>query len=487
MDSNELRIRRQTARWMRTAVAALLAGATIVLSAACAKGGLGTPGGSDNGNGGAGGTQFGGAGPWSLDNQQYGAAQGIAESPVIGASTDESQNLWVATRTAIYLLKPGQTTFRRYAAADGLHLASNPVKYCDSWAPDHACPIYGAAADPGITEIVGGGTGEVFVGYAGNTDGTGDYNDPNRHSGALDRVRLNADGSLKVDRLQMVSGDSAEFWHNRTVSRLLFDHFVHPHELYVGTNHGVDRMAPDKYREPKAAEWFNDVNKEWMADHLHPRVCFHAPCGNDESNQRMGDWRGLAVDAQGDLWVAGRWTAGNIRWTQALSDWYSRPGAAAFGIAFGDPYPQAVNADGFVNEPVFRPPKEGDPVGLSAVAVAKDGRVWFASGPSITTDISYGVAVWNGHKFTTYDPQKDLGMGEKLVQDLAALPDGRLVLAGRTTGLVIYDPATGGHTALRGTAYLPSDRVTRIEVDRMVSPPAIIVSTDVGVAVLRKL
>ena len=121
------------------------------------------------------------------------------------------------------------------------------------------------------------------------------------------------------------------------------------------------------------------------------------------------------------------------------------------------------------------------------MAVAKDGRVWFASGPNITTDTSYGVAVWDGHKFTVYDPQKQLGMSEKLVQDLATLPDGRIVLAGRTTGLVLYDPATGKSTAMRGTSYLPSDRVSRIEVDRMVSPPALLVSTDAGVAVIRKL
>lgn len=487
MTLQEARIQRQCARWVRVAVAVLLAGSMLAL-AACSKGTLGgAAGGNNNGGGnGSGAKPFGGPGPWPLDNRVHGAAQGILESPVIGASTDEAQNLWVATHAALYLLKPGEARFRRIAAADGLHLQSNPVRYCDSWAPDHACPILGAAADPGITEIAGGAAGEVFVGYAGNTDGSGDYTDPNRHTGALDRVRLNGDGTLKIDRLQMVSGTSAEFWHNRTVTRLLYDHFAHPHELYVGTNHGVDRMQPDKLREPKAGEWFNDVNKEWMADHLHPRVCFHAPCASDESNQRTGDWRGLALDGNGDLWVAGRWTAGQIKWTSNLVDWFSRPGAAAFGIAFGDPYPQAANADGFVNEPVFRPPREGDPVALSATAVGKDGRVWFASGPAYTVDPAYGVAVWDGHKFTVLDPQKDLGLGERFVRDLAALPDGRIVLAGATTGLSIFDPATGRSTAIRGSALLPSDKVLRIEVDRMVDPPAILVSTDAGVAVLRK-
>jgi hypothetical protein len=201
----------------------------------------------------------------------------------------------------------------------------------------------------------------------------------------------------------------------------------------------------------------------------------------------MGDWRGLALDASGDLWVAGRWTAGRIKWTQDLVAWFSRPGSQAFAIAFGDPYPAKPNADGFVNEPVFRPPREGDPVALSAVAVAKDGRVWFASGPAYTVDPAYGVAVWDGRKFTQLDPQEGLGMAEKSVIDLAALPDGRIVLAGPSTGLVVHDPGSGKSTPLRGTQWLPSDRVSRIAVDGMVDPPALHVATDAGAAVIRKL
>src|SRR5262249_23282057 len=160
----------------------------------------------------------------------------------------------------------------------------------------------------------------------------------------------------------------------------------HAHELYVGTNHGVTRMQPDRFREPKPGEWFNDVNKEWMADHVHPRVCFHSACDATESNQRIGDSRGLALDAGGDLRGAGR-----VTWTPALPDWSSRSGAQTFDPAFGDPYPQRADAAGFVNEPVFRPPQEGDPVALSAVAVAPDGTVWFASAAAYTQDRSYGL------------------------------------------------------------------------------------------------
>jgi hypothetical protein len=441
-----------------------------------------------------GGLGFGGNGagpafpksPWPVENRQFGAADGIAESMVVGFSTDETQNRWVATPQALYLLRPGETRFRRYEGSAGLHLQSNPVAYCDTWAPDHACPILGGAVDPGITEITGGGPNEVFVGYAGNSDGSQEFDDPNRHTGKLDRVRLNGDGTLSVDRIDFVSGSTVQFWHDRTVERLLYDHVHHAHELYVGTNHGVTRILPDRYRAPRPGEWFNDVNKEYMADHLHPRVCYHAPCTSNESNQRMGDWRGLAVAPDGDLWVAGKWTAGKIRWTQNPIDWYARPGQQAFALAFGDPYPQPGNPD-FLNEPVFRVPLEGDTVSLSAVAVATDGRVWFGSDPWSPADPALGVAVWDGKAFHPLDPQRDLGMAEQSVRDIAALPDGRLVFAGQSTGLVLYDPASRARKVLRGRGFLPDDRVLRLEVDARSEPFALYVATKSGAAVLRTL
>ena len=63
-------------------------------------------------------SRFGGSSPWGSANATYGGAEGILEQPVIGASTDEAQNLWVATRSALYLLKPGEPAFRRFTAAD---------------------------------------------------------------------------------------------------------------------------------------------------------------------------------------------------------------------------------------------------------------------------------------------------------------------------------------------------------------------------------
>jgi hypothetical protein len=272
-----------------------------------------------------------------------------------------------------------------------------------------------------------------------------------------------------------------EFWHDRTVQSLAFDHFVHPHTLYAGTNHGVTMLLPDRFRLPRPGEWFDLAYVEWMGDHLHARVCDPGPCPADsEGPQRMGDWAGLDVDARGDLWHAGRWTAGLITWVPDPVEWFERNGRA-FAIAFGDPYPMPANAEGFTNEPVFKVAAEGHSVHLTGVAVCPDGRVWFSSsGPD--TGNGDTVAVWKGRSFDTF-PAVRFGLGGS-VRDVVCLPDGRVALAGFHSGVVLHDPRTGGSTPVPG---LPSGTILDLEVDRMVSPPALHVATDAGAAVLRVL
>jgi hypothetical protein len=452
--------------------------------------------GSAAGGGGAGGStetgstspdaapRFGGPGPWPVENRSYGWADGILESPVVGVSTDEAQNLWVATNTALYLMRPDTGTFRRYSSADGLHLMDNPDQiredYCDSTAI-----VNGAAYPPGISTIVGGAADEVFVGYYGADEMNGDCTDPPeaRHSGKIDRVRVEADGTLDVARFDLASaGFGMQYWHNRTIRRLLYDHFIHPHTLYAGANHGVSLILPDRYRPPDPGEWPGFPILEYMGDHLHAAVCFHEACPiGSEGNQRMGDWFGLAIAPDGDLWTAGRWAAGKIRWDPlGPLHWVHRSGADAFSEAFGDPYPG--------NQPVFFPPLEGDPVTLSAVAVTPDDTVWFGNrivyGPD-SGERNYGIASFrSGHGFTYYWPT-DVGMSEVDVQDIVALPDGRLVFAGPNTGLVFYDPATKESVPMRAGQGIPDDRVTQLELDTMVDPPALHVSTFGGAAVIR--
>jgi hypothetical protein len=70
------------------------------------------------------------------------------------------------------------------------------------------------------------------------------------------------------------------------------------------------------------------------------------------------------------------------------------------------------------------------------------------------------------------------------VQDLVCLPDGRLAIAGVNGGAVVYDPASGASKPLDG---IPGTHVNRFSLDAMVKPPALLVSTDAGAAVLRQI
>jgi hypothetical protein len=443
--------------------------------------------------------------PPPKENTFLGYADGLLEKPIVGFSQDPSGTLWVATRQALYMRQPSARSFRRFTTTDGLHLNGNPVIYCNV-APiitdPTACPVPGQATPQGITDIEAGEANQVFVGYFGQdpVDLGVDWNDPDRHSGKLDiatftpdRSRPNTNaGTLSVHRVDLaVSGHGGQYWHNRTVLRLLYDRVHHPGELYLGTNHGVDRIQVAKVRDVQAYEYFNSVYAEFLSDHIHPRVCYHMACIDyvEGAGQRMGEWRGLAFNTDGNLWVAGRWAAGLAKWTPVLSDWSSRPGAATYVIAFGDPYVYQSYADapGYIEEPVFRPPLEGDPVALSSVAVATDGSAWFTSEGHVPGDVSYGVAKWDGHRFTPFDPVRDLGMAEQPVREVVALPDGTLVFSAPNTGLTFYDPVkktSARYAAAQGG--VPDDYIFRVNLTQDTSgDPVLLVATYGGAAILR--
>jgi hypothetical protein len=458
---------------------------------------------------------FGGPGPWPRENVSYGSAEGLDLSwpGVVGFSTDETQNQWAATNSALYLMRPGDKTFRRYDASDGLHLQSNAVQYCDTnfAGGDKTCPIFGAASNPGITEITGGGPNEVFVGYASDhnwgdpNDGT--WGDPFRHMGKVDRVRLKADGTLEVVRFDMVSGNTPMYWHDRYVFRLLYDHFIHKHELYVGTEHGIDKISPDKWFEPQNKNWPYLEYLYWMSDHLHPRLCLHEWCTGDEGRdtQMMGGWAALAIAPDGDLWAGSVFSAGKIIYTELAAElnpdgtpnpsgstgWFQR-GGSAYSYNFGERWCGSagqvkmwVDGTGWVMSPcspgtgwppVFPVPSPGDPANTNAVTVTSDGMVWWSSP-------TYGIAKFAGHQFTYVTPAQVGTTGT--VKDMVALPDGRLAIGTSNDGLILWNPGTGASTAVRAGSGLPDNYVNRLELDMMVSPPALHVSTALGATTLR--
>jgi hypothetical protein len=121
-------------------------------------------------------------------------------------------------------------------------------------------------------------------------------------------------------------------------------------------------------------------------------------------------------------------------------------------------------------------------VSMTAVAVAKDGTLWFAS-DSLSRDPSYGLASFDGKSFRYFAVG---AAGVSRARDLAALPDGRLAIAS-PSGISLWEPASGRTTPVAGSAFLPSDDVLRLELDRSVDPPALHVATAAGGAVLRIL
>jgi len=84
-----------------------------------------------------------------------------------------------------------------------------------------------------------------------------------------------------------------EFWHNKTVWKMVYDHFKNPHELYAATDHGVDKFSPDLWRPTIPGTWFNskENNQRWMSDTC-TGACYHHYCKDEDPDQRLGDFRG---------------------------------------------------------------------------------------------------------------------------------------------------------------------------------------------------
>jgi hypothetical protein len=444
--------------------------------------------------------QFGTKGPWPVESRWYAGTSGIHEM-VVGVTTDEAQNRWIATPTALYLAQPTGGLWR-FDEMDGLHLGEitgrtpGPIgwaKYCDNVpvADGAACAAdattWGGGNSAGIRSIVGGGKNEVFVGYQGSfTRGLScpvqDNCDPLRHSGRVDRVTLNEDGSISVVRFNyFLNWHNLGYWFNRSAYRLAYDHFTNHGTLYAGSDHGVVVVFPDRYSEYVGGgpAGLDAWEAGFIGDHNHTVACVGMGCAGGTT---AGHWRGLWVNSAGQLWMAGESNAGLARWNGDPLAWYANGGSFEFVFANPEGTP-GFGTPGFDKEPVFNVPSPGDPVNLTAVSQCPDGRTWFGSEGA--TGVVETVAVWDpvARSFRTFDATK-LGLPGRPVQDLVCLPDGRVVIAGRDSGAVVYDPAKNTSKALAG---LPSQHVIRLSLDTMVTPAALLVGTDAGAAVLRQV
>ncbi len=406
---------------------------------------------------------FGTPGPWpAAPRTVFGPSQGFDE-PIVDVSTDEAQNLWAVTRDALFLLRPGDSRARKYTQADGLHLDN--------------------ALSPGITAVCGGAPGEAFVGYQGADDIIDTQHDPLRFKGKLDRVVLQADGGLVVTHYDVHNNDVVgldangnvirlpdggvdpeltdwSFNEDRSVRRFLYDHLYHRGALYVGYNHGVARFEAGRADPITGFDY---------ADHIHPVVT------DAKGVDRMGDWNALALDpstrtdrkgnaATGMLWMGGRWTGGAATWTPSLFAW-ARNALNPFWLAFS-------------TVPVF-PVAPGHDVYIFGIAALSDGTVYFGS------FIGLGLARWRDREgFHYLSPQGDLGLPGEEILDLQRLPDDT-VLIQQYSGVYRWNPRPEPRGQLMGAVTGLPGTPRRLYVDSMLSPPAIWIATDGGIALVR--
>jgi len=406
-----------------------------------------------------------GAGPFPADPLTiYGSAQGLLEAP-ISASIDEGENLWVVTERALYLLQPGARVFRRYTAHDGLH-----------YGPGYTEP-------PDITLVEGGSKGECFVGYSARDTNSSMFKDahmwtdPWAHLGKMDQVLLQPDGTLKVNRYDLRNSNDGHYYETRTIMSMVYDHFQHSGNLFVGSNHGVTRIVPAKYYPPPHLDTdpFNTWDeRQWYADHVHPWVCIGGPCDGTRVST-FGDWFGLTLAPDGRLWMGGLTNAGAIGFKEKLQDW----------VQSWQPVNPFVPA--FEWPPVYLPAHMGDPVNIRGVAVAHDGMVWFVSGGAESwRSPHYGIAAWDGKRFTYFDPIA-LGAIEDNILEVQALDDGRLLFGFAGSGLMAWEPGEKKGRRITQRDGLPGERIGRISQDRMHEPPLLLVPTDGGLAVFRSI
>jgi Divergent InlB B-repeat domain len=383
-----------------------------------------------------------------MDLTIYGTNEGLTGT-VIDAGPDDAQNIWAATPDALYVLQPGQTTFKRFTEADGLHLQS----FTD---PN------GQTTVSRITAMAGGHTNEVFVGYKGFEGEIpppapppccvphADFSDPRWSLGQADKVTLNPDGTIRILRYLFRCDVSANCWEERSVRRMTFAHQgVAAGHLFIGFDHGVTHV-------------FNDT----FGDHIHVETIYHF-LDNSPPVQKQGEQYGLFVLPTGDLLTGGAYGVGLQKWNPDPRAWVNEPFRWTFTI-YGpaEPYNQGPHS---LDVPAgYREDQRG-------VAMTADGTAWFAS-------LTQGLASYPGGNFDRIQTYTTVpGLPPSGLIDMAADPDGTLWIVDSNGRLLRFDPSTLAVQVWPGIS-----GARRVVMDTAVHPRAVYVAMGAnGLAVIR--
>lgn len=381
------------------------------------EGGAGGQGGQ-GGEGGEGGTGGDGGGeilpPIELGEhlRRWGPDQGIRRR-VWSVSADRGGNVWAADLESLLLLRRGSETWEFFTEEDGL------LPYP-------------------ILSVAGGEDLEVYVGYEGLFPDDNPFDDPPEisKSGDVDRIRLRG-GALDRFHYDLSSPPSDLYPEGRDILRscyrivpVLDGPFAG--DVWFGCNHGV-------------AMW--SARFQQVIEHLHPAI-------NIGASLFTGDFRGIAIAPDGNVWVGGAARTGLVQYATEGGNFWARISPEL------DVWPEGVALD----------PEGHDWV--MALAADDAGGLWVAS---FGNGLAYRAPDGSFRYLTTAD-----GLPDNRIRDLALDLDGSLWVAAGD-GLV---RVVGGRVAqVLGAADGLAGSITSVFVDRSQSPRRLIIGTTHGIAI----
>ena len=239
------------------------------------------------------------------------------------------------------------------------------------------------------------------------------------------------------------------------------------------------RSEPGLYEGPvwiKDALYFSDFT---FGPGFPSRIRKLDAAGNVSTAIEDSGSNGLAVDADGNLWMAGRYAVGLQPWNPVPGHTLTQQGeydewvSGSFKFAFTtDTIDHGL---GYANGPTYEP--AGYQENNRGAAVTPDGRLWLAR--DVLAGSRGGLVSWDP-KSTNYTTIQSYPQVPTDLVDVQADPDGTLWIVELTGALLRFDPATGVVSTFAGVS-----GVTRISIDATVTPRAIYASMAGGLAVIR--
>lgn len=336
------------------------------------------------------------------------------DGPAWSVSADRGGNIWAANGRDLLLLRAGEESWEVLTEEDGL------LPY-------------------GVLSVAGGEALEVWVGYEGLFPDDNPFDDPEEisKSGDVDRIRLLADGTLDRFHYDISSPPSDLYPDGRDVLRSCFR--IVPvlegpfrGDVWFGCNHG-------------AAMWSAGYGQ--VFEHVHPAI-------NIGTSLFTGDFRGIAVAPDGNVWVGAAARTGRIRYADFGGNFWA-PIAPELDV-----WPEGVALD----------PEGHDWV--MALAADEVGGLWVGS---FGNGLAYRAADGSFLYLTTAN-----GLLDNRMRDLALDPDGSLWVANEA-GLLRLRGASPAQ-AIDASDGLPG-AVVSVFVDTASSPRRVIIGTTEGVAI----